>query len=103
MIALTIAAALLLDPSFAPDAVSKPVRNETLVRVQAAEPPALNLVAVTLECTARADGHVERCKVLEETHPGRGFGEAAIALMQGAEVEPGPRDMQFARTIQFTP
>ena len=60
-------------------------------------------VAVTLECTAHTDGHVDGCRVLGETHPGLGFGEAAIALMRGAEVEPGPREIQFARTIQFTP
>jgi len=65
--------------------------------------PILASVAVTLECTAHTDGHVDGCKVLGETHPGLGFGEAAIALMQDSEVEPGPREVQFARTIQFTP
>ncbi|HST92832.1 MAG TPA: TonB family protein, partial [Brevundimonas sp.] len=60
-------------------------------------------VAVTLECTARADGRVDGCRVLGETHPGMGFGEAAIALMRDARVDPGQRDVQFARTIQFTP
>lgn len=102
MIALTVAAVLLLDPSFNPGTVSKPVRSEAPARAEATAPD-LNLVAVTVECTARASGRVELCKVLEETHPGRGFGQAAVALMQGAEVEPGPRDIQFARTIQFTP
>ena len=52
---------------------------------------------------ARASGRVENCRVLGETHPGMGFGEAAVALMRDAEVEPGPRDIQFARTIQFVP
>ena len=63
----------------------------------------LSSVAVTLECTARASGRVENCRVLEETHPGLGFGEAAIALMRDARVEPGLHDVQFARTIQFMP
>ena len=63
----------------------------------------LMAVSVTLECTARADGRVENCQVLGETHPGLGFAEAAVALMREAEVEPGDKDYQFARTIQFTP
>lgn len=46
---------------------------------------------------------MENCQVLGETHPGLGFGEAAIALMRDATVEPSPQDFQFARTIQFTP
>jgi len=46
---------------------------------------------------------VENCQVLGETHPGLGFGDAAVALMRDARVEPGPRDIQFARTIQFVP
>ncbi len=46
---------------------------------------------------------MENCQVLGETHPGLGFGEAAIALMRDATVEPSPQDFQFARTIQFVP
>ena len=68
-----------------------------------AEAPVLAGVAVTVECTARASGKVDACVVLGETHPGLGFGEAAIALVQDSRVDPGPRDVQFARTIQFTP
>lgn len=64
---------------------------------------ALTSVAVTLECTARADGQIDSCKVLGETHPGLGFAEAAIALMEESTVAPGAADIQFARTIQFTP
>ena len=60
-------------------------------------------IAVTVECTAKADGRVLGCTVLGETHPGLGFGEAAVALMNGSEVAPGPEDIQFARTIQFMP
>lgn len=41
--------------------------------------------------------------MLGETHPGLGFGEAAVALMRDAEVTPPPRELRFAHTIQFTP
>ena len=101
MIALLFAAALLTDPTAAPRAV----RDAEAPAAEAKPPgtPELQLVAVTLECTARASGRVENCRVLGETHPGMGFGEAAVALMRDAEVEPGPRDIQFARTIQFVP
>lgn len=67
-----------------------------------AEAPVLAGVAVTVECTARASGKVDACVVLGETHPGLGFGEAAVALAQDSRVEPGSRDVRFARTIQFT-
>lgn len=103
MIALVIALALSANPGVAKT-------SDTLVepRVQpvsmTAEPaPVLAGVAVTLECTAHTDGKVDGCTVLGETHPGLGFGAAAVALMNGSEVAPGPRDVQFARTIQFTP
>jgi hypothetical protein len=72
-------------------------------RASLAQPAALSSVSVTLECTAYTTGKVGDCHVLGETHPGMGFGEAAIALMRDAEVEPGARDVQFARTIQFMP
>ena len=100
MISLFFAAALFADPSAAAKAVPKaaPAAQEAK-----AAKAVLQGVAVTLECTARASGRVENCQVLGETHPGSGFGEAAIALMQGAEVAAGDRDIQFARTIQFMP
>ncbi|RZJ01414.1 MAG: TonB family protein [Brevundimonas sp.] len=103
MIAFAIAAALLLDPTPKQTVNQKPAAGVETVRDDATSGTILSSVAVTLECTARANGRVENCKVLGETHPGLGFGEAAIALMRDAEVEPGPRDVQFARTIQFMP
>lgn len=103
MIAFVLAAALLLDPAPKQPASQKPAAGVEAVRDNATDSAVLSSVAVTLECTARASGRVENCKVLGETHPGLGFGEAAIALMRDAEVEPGPRDVQFARTIQFMP
>lgn len=103
MIAFVVAAALLLDPTPKPAANQKPASGVEAVRANAGSGVILSNVAVTLECTARANGRVEGCKVLGETHPGLGFGDAAIALMRDAEVEPGPRDIQFAHTIQFMP
>jgi TonB family protein len=103
MIAFVLAAALLLDPTPKQAASQKPASGVETIRDNSAGGAILSSVAVTLECTARANGRVENCKVLGETHPGLGFGEAAIALMRDAEVEPGPRDVQFARTIQFMP
>lgn len=105
MFTLLAAVALLIDPSAQGPAVQKPVRPALeATRIAASPAPAvLAGVAVTLECTARASGQVENCVVLGETHPGMGFGEAAVALMKDAQVAAGPRDVQFARTIQFTP
>lgn len=97
------AAAILISPTPDPGDVHKRVQPVTESAVQRSSGATLASVAVTLECTARASGQVEDCKVLGETHPGLGFGEAAIALMRDAEVDPGPRDIQFARTIQFMP
>lgn len=101
MIIWLLATAVLLD---APAKFEAPLKGERrAVAREEAQPAPLLTVAVTLECTARPDGSVENCHVLGETHPGLGFAEAAVALMQDAEVQPGARPFQFARTIQFTP
>lgn len=101
MIIIALCVALMLDTSPKLDlTVLAPPREAERLENQPA--PSLS-VAVTLECTARANGRVENCRVLGETHPGLGFGEAAVALMQDATVDPSPQDFQFARTIQFTP
>ncbi|CAN5135914.1 hypothetical protein BH09PSE1_BH09PSE1_16400 [soil metagenome] len=65
-------------------------------------------VSVRLECVAYADGHVGNCGVLNETRQGLGFGDAAVALMNGSpvgsEVQLGrATQMKFQHTIQFTP
>jgi len=103
MFALALAVALATTPApkdklaeRAPKAVAEAQRG-------APSAPMLTGVLVTLECTARASGRVEGCRVLEETHPGMGFGDAAVALMRDQSVAPGERDIQFARTIQFMP
>lgn len=105
MLALIFAAALMSDTAPKVEVALKPVQPAVQTREadDAANGPVLTAVAVTLECTARANGNVEGCHVLGETHPGLGFGEAAVALMRGEHVAPGPRDVQFARTIQFMP
>ena len=103
MIAFAVAAALFFDPTPKQKiALRTPAPAVEATRAES-RAPILAGVAVTLECTARASGRVENCSVLGETHPGLGFGEAAIALMRDAEVAPSPHDFQFARTIQFTP
>lgn len=104
MIEFVFATALLLSEEGA-KAKASPARVVPAVETIRSENRSHQLmsVAVTLECTARSSGRVENCQVLGETHPGMGFGEAAIALMRDAEVAPGPRDIQFARTIQFMP
>lgn len=99
MIPLILSVALVANPSLVPSAL----RVAPSAAIAPAPAPLLQGVTVTLECTAKASGKVEACRVMDETHPGMGFGEAAVALMNGAEVEPGPRDVQFARTLGFTP
>jgi hypothetical protein len=103
MIALLFAAALFADTAPKVDVALKPARPVAESGREQATGPVLTAVAVTLECTAHADGRVDGCTVLGETHPGLGFGEAAIALMRGEHVAPGARDVQFAKTIQFMP
>lgn len=106
MLAFVFAAALFADTTPKVEIALQPVQPAVQMR-ETEEPasagPVLTAVAVTLECTARANGNVEGCHVLGETHPGLGFGEAAVALMRGEHVAPGPRDIQFAKTIQFVP
>ncbi|HEY0102247.1 MAG TPA: TonB family protein [Brevundimonas sp.] len=103
MIEFVLAAAMLWDATPQSVKPTKAVQPTAASARPASSSAILAGVAVTLECTARADGRVEGCRVLGETHPGMGFGEAAVALMRDARVDAGPRDVQFARTIQFTP
>lgn len=104
MIALLFAIALTAGPTQTHAQLDKAeVDIKPVVMTTEDAAPVLAGVAVTVECTARSDGNVEGCIVLGETHPGLGFGEAAVALVQDSHVEPGQGDIQFARTIQFTP
>lgn len=100
MIALTLALALFVDPTVAAPTLT---RAALTTEPAPASAPMLQSVAVTLECTAFADGRVGECAVLEETHPGMGFGDAAVALMADATTDRSAADHKFARTIQFMP
>ena len=101
MLELFFAAALFADAT--PKGAAELQPRKVAAAAKGGNEAVLAGVAVTLECTARASGRVENCQVLGETHPGMGFGEAAIALMRDAEVTPPRQDVQFAHTIQFTP
>ena len=100
MISLILAAILISSTPNVPDRLGpEPTRTSAPV----ATAPLLEGVVVTLECTTTPQGRVAGCFVLDETHPGPGFGEAAMALLQDAEVEPAAEPCPFARTIQFIP
>ncbi|WP_309629607.1 hypothetical protein [Brevundimonas sp.] len=105
MIALTLALALFADPSLGQSTLTRAslVEPAPAMAIEPAPAPMLQSVAVTLECTAFADGRVGECAVMEETHPGMGFGDAAIALMADATTDRSTADHRFARTIQFMP
>lgn len=83
-----------------------PVTDQT--QALATQPNKLSSVSVRVRCTARADGAVTDCSVISETLPGLGFGETAVALMNGATIEPAvengrPVDTVFEHTIEFMP
>lgn len=98
--------ALITDPTAVQPAFDRAPRQPEptpAVSMAPAPAPMLQSVAVTLECTAFADGRVGDCEVMEETHPGMGFGDAAIALMRDATTDRSAAEHRFARTIQFMP
>ncbi|GAW40269.1 Gram-negative bacterial tonB protein [Brevundimonas sp. SH203] len=106
ILGLTLTTALLGSPA---DALPRDRADFRPAQVQKASvAPPQDRFSVRLRCTALASGHVTDCVVLEETRPGYGFGEAALALMNDAQVTPiteqgRPVDAQFERTIDFTP
>lgn len=90
-----------------PSALKVETDQHKVVDQPAAEQP-LSGISVSLECVAYADGHVGNCTVLNETRPGLGFGEAAVALMNGSPVASDVSlgrapQVKFRHTIQFTP
>ena len=102
MLSLIFVSTLVLSPALAtvPRALAiSPTRTSAPVT----SAPLLQGVAVTLECTTTPQGRVAGCFVLDEAHHGPGFGEADMALMQDAEIEPTAEPFQFVRTIQFIP
>ena len=105
--AMLVSALVLLLTASNPVAAqpAKPLVKAVQTDVKAAPEAPLSNVAVRLGCTAYPDGRVANCEVLHETRPGLGFGEAALALMNGATLEPAGDNQphRFERTIQFTP
>lgn len=90
------------------DAALYAAPQPAIERTIAPQPASTDRFSVRLRCMALASGHVVDCVVLQETRPGLGFGEAALALMNGAEVTPIVErgravDATFERTIDFTP
>lgn len=58
---------------------------------------------VVLACTALASGRLDACEVVEETPPGAGFGEAALASTAAARVTPRTADgVPVDGSIRFT-
>ena len=58
---------------------------------------------VVLRCMATATGEVDACTVVEETPPGVGFGQAALASMPDARVTPREVDgVPVPSSIRFT-
>ena len=105
ILGLTLMTTLLGAPT---DALPRDLAVMKPAQVQKASTTPQDRFSVRLRCTALASGHVTDCVVLEESRPGMGFGEAALALMNGAEVTPimdrgRPVDAPFERTIDFTP
>lgn len=65
-------------------------------------------ISVDLECLVYPDGYVADCAVVSETRPGLGFGEAAVALMNGSSMGSAAASdrstpVKFMHTIEFTP
>jgi TonB family protein len=109
-LSLTLITTLLGAPTvpLLKDAALLTAPQPAIERTVAPQAASTDHFSVRLRCTALASGHVTDCVVLEETRPGLGFGEAALALMDGAEVTPiiergHPVDAMFERTIDFTP
>jgi hypothetical protein len=102
-------AALSSTPMPAPDlAKAQPKTSGGIKTAAQSSAPVLDDVSVRLRCIGRADGRVSDCVVLSESRPGYGFGEAAVALMNGTATPPSrdggrPVDRPFEHTIQFTP
>jgi TonB family protein len=105
ILGLTLMTTLLGAPA---DALPRDLADFKPAQTQKASIASQDRFSVRLRCTALASGHVTDCVVLEEAKPGYGFGEAALALMNDAQVTPITEhgravDAQFERTIDFTP
>ena len=101
VISLFAAAALILS---APAETSPVPMGDAVKRdLPAASPAAKPLadVSVTLSCSVGRDSRAQDCQIVRDSHPGLGFAEAALALIEG-EPSTGPAGAHaFVRTIQF--
>lgn len=66
------------------------IRGPTLGQIQAAHPPGARSVygRVSLSCVIRLDQHLDQCRVVSETPPGRGFGEAGLVTARHFRFHP---------------
>lgn len=71
----------------------------TEIRGRAFRPTAED-AAVVLECTVAERGALNACAVVEETHPGQGFAEAALQGVGAARLE--PRQGRVGEKVRFT-
>lgn len=60
----------------------------------------------TVRCTGRADGSVSDCRVIAESHPGQGFGEAAVRTVSRGKLNARTvggvaEDATFNVTVRF--
>lgn len=62
--------------------------------------PTAKDVAVVLECTVMERGALDACVVVQETHPGQGFAEAALQGMGKARLQ--PRQARVGEKVRFT-
>ncbi|MCA0368023.1 MAG: energy transducer TonB [Proteobacteria bacterium] len=63
--------------------------------------------SATVECTAQASGRPTRCRVIEESPSGMGFGNAAIRVVQRGQLSPrtvdgAAEDATFRVRVPFT-
>lgn len=106
--ALMSALTLLGSPALAEETTSRVPAAKKATAAAPAKAEMLDQVSVRLRCTAQPSGRVSNCVVLSESRPGYGFGEAAVALMDGAETAPfqqggRPIERTFEHTIEFMP
>ncbi|MBG7615198.1 energy transducer TonB [Brevundimonas sp. BAL450] len=80
------------------------VRGPTLGQIQAAHPPGARSVygRVSLSCVIRLDQYLDQCRVVSESPPGRGFGEAGLVVSRYFRFRPptqGGRPVEGRRVV----
>jgi hypothetical protein len=87
---LLASAVITTSAAAAPDAAPAPTSCGSPIYDAAHDCKVMADGVAKLECLVMPDGALQSCKVVEETPPGRGFGEAALAKASGAKVAPDP-------------